>query len=74
MPCTNSHSTHAPLIAKSLLYDKEIQEARLKVNVPKIHSRHEIIFMKNMYCTLKILLIALGYNSMLGNIDYKTPD
>jgi len=39
MPCTNSHTTHALLIAKSLLHDKEIQEVRLKVNVPKIHSR-----------------------------------
>ncbi|VDZ53286.1 Uncharacterised protein [Serratia odorifera] len=35
---------------------------------------HKIIFMKNMYCTLIILLMALGYNCMLGNIDYKTPD
>ncbi|MDZ7194672.1 hypothetical protein U4464_24045, partial [Escherichia coli] len=30
--------------------------------------------MKKMYFALKILLIALGYNCMLGNIDYKTPD
>ncbi|WP_214018054.1 hypothetical protein, partial [Escherichia coli] len=41
---------------------------------PKSVREYKIIFMKNMYCTSKILLMALGYNCMLGNIDYKTAD
>jgi hypothetical protein len=43
--------SHAPLIAKKLQYDKEIQEARLKVNVHKIRPiAQKSFYEKNALC------------------------